>query len=79
MKRSYKMSRQDLKGYTAAEVATYNTLKAAQSAPGQNLSAGTASAEALRAHVNSVGVRMFNDQAAAYKAGTLTNVNQDGA
>ena len=69
----------DLKGYTAAEVATYNTLKAAHDAPGQNLSAGNASAEALRAHVNGVGQRMFNDQAAAYKAGTLTSVDQDGA
>lgn len=65
----------DTSRYTAAELATYQTLKAAQQVPGS----GPAAAEALRAHVNSVGQRMFNDQQAAFAAGTLKSVSQDGA
>jgi hypothetical protein len=61
-----------LENFTAGELATYNTLKAAHDAPGQNLSAGNASAEALRAHINAIGVRLFTAQQAAWLAGTLT-------
>jgi hypothetical protein len=69
----------DQRGYSASELATYNTLKAAQQDQTKTSSQSAAAAEALRAHVNSVGQRMFNDQQAGWKAGTLTSVDQDGA
>lgn len=58
---------------TAAEQATYNSLKISHES-------GKASAgPALAVHLNTVGQRLFDAQAAAWKAGTLKVVEEAGA
>jgi hypothetical protein len=71
----------NLKGYTAAELATHAILLAAQQAPGQNLSQGAGSGAGLAAFKNQVGQRLYKAQQDSYASGGLTTgaIDQDGA